>query len=106
MQEHPWHHFWTRSVDAATGVDGSAESMAALPVRWWQQSVESSQVWTRWWLDGWLSAGWPSHGAAYSTLPPWPAQSADAPLPHEQEDDEAPADAEGAGPSDQPDALH
>ena len=83
-------------MDAATGLGGSAESLTALSLRWWHQAGESGQVWARWWLNGWLPAGWPSHGAAFSTSPPWLPRRADVPMPGASEEPDGAETAPGA----------
>jgi hypothetical protein len=34
LPTHPWHQLWTRSLDATTGVAGSAESLPGLTAQW------------------------------------------------------------------------
>lgn len=98
MQEHPWHQFWTRSVDAATGVAGSAESMAAWPVRWWHDSYKASHDWWVWWMTAWAAGTQPAgtqpagdetpadEPAAAGRDPAWPARRADVQYVVEQPD--------------------
>jgi hypothetical protein len=59
LPPHPWHQFWTRTLDAATGVAGSAESLPSLTTQWWTQSMQASQQWWRWWFAAVMPpAGW------------------------------------------------
>lgn len=100
MQEHPWHQFWTRSVDAATGVAGSAESMAAWPVRWWHDSYKASHDWWIWWMTAWTAGMRPASDenpadepAPADRDPAWPARRADVQYVVEQPDTEVPVQA-------------
>lgn len=59
LPPHPWHQFWTRSLDAATGVTGSAESLPGATAQWWTHSLQASQQWWSWWFAAFMPpAGW------------------------------------------------
>lgn len=59
LPPHPWHQFWTRSLDAATGVAGSGESLPGLGTQWWTHSMQASQQWWSWWFAAFMPpAGW------------------------------------------------
>lgn len=98
LQQHPWHQFWTRSLDAATGVAGSAESLPEMGAQWWAQSLQASQQWWQWWFATFVPpVDWAAQGQAGKITPaptqpgrPEPVQtraprampSANAPIRH------------------------
>lgn len=57
LPPHPWHQLWTRSLDATTGVAGSAESLPGLTSQWWEQSMQASQQWWSWWFAAFMPPG-------------------------------------------------
>ncbi|HIV72887.1 MAG TPA: hypothetical protein H9903_18255 [Candidatus Aquabacterium excrementipullorum] len=76
LPQHPWHQFWTRSLDAATGVAGSAESLPGLTTQWWTQSMQASQQWWSWWFAAFMPpAGWGAQDPV-GQVPPPAAESA------------------------------
>ena len=82
MSQHtdPWHQFWTRSLDAATGVAGSAESLPGLTTQWWAQSLQASQQWWSWWFAAFMPpADWGAQDEV-GRVPPPPASE---PVHHE-----------------------
>lgn len=59
LPPHPWHQFWTRSLDAVTGVAGSAESLPDMTTQWWTHSMQATQQWWSWWFAAFMPpAGW------------------------------------------------
>lgn len=73
LPNHPWHQLWTRSLDATTGVAGSAESLPTLTAQWWEQSMQASQQWWSWWFMAFTPpAGWGAQDRA-GHVPPAPA---------------------------------
>lgn len=83
LPQHPWHQFWTRSMDAATGVAGSAESLPGMSAQWWTHAMQASQQWWQWWFATFVPpVDWAAQGKAGQVMPPPPRP---APQPGHQE---------------------
>ncbi|MFY9479295.1 MAG: hypothetical protein WAQ08_16760 [Aquabacterium sp.] len=73
LPQHPWHQFWTRSLDAATGVAGSAESLPEMSAQWWTHSLQASQQWWQWWFATFVPpVDWTAQGKVGQVMPPPP----------------------------------
>lgn len=55
VDEHPWQHLWRSTVDAATGVTGSSQSLSQelgqWPHQWVEHSLQATQTWWAWWFQ-------------------------------------------------------
>lgn len=82
LPQHPWHQFWTRSLDAATGVAGSAESLPGLGAQWWTHSLQASQQWWSWWFATFVPpVDWSTHDKVGQVTPPSPQPERKEPAP-------------------------